>query len=70
MGRTRINSSNIAAAEYISEGKLLEIEFKSGRTYRYRGVPLDLFCGMLQAESQGAFFKSEIEGKFETEEVE
>lgn len=69
MARTPSNSSNLSAFEYVSEGKILVVDFKSGRTYRYHKVPLDLFTKLILSESQGKFFKAEIQGKFEQEEV-
>jgi len=43
---------------------MLEIEFRSGAIYRYRGVPTDVYDGLLAAPSKGRFFQSRIRGKF------
>lgn len=61
-----IASSTIKRAGYNETTSTLIVEFKSGGTYVYDGVSLDLHDKLMQAESPGAFFAKHIKGKFET----
>jgi hypothetical protein len=64
-----VQSSVMTAVEYNEEESALEITFTSGKTYRYRDVPLDIYIGLTDAESKGAFFNEQIKGAFEFVEV-
>lgn len=66
---TICQSSNIAAHGYDRDGQTLEIEFKSGSSYQYKGVTPDLYVKMQEAPSLGKFFQEHVRGKFETEKV-
>ena len=48
---------------------VLEVEFKNGWIYRYFDVGIDLYRGMLTADSVGSYFKTEIEPHVERERV-
>ena len=63
-------SSVIAAVHYDEEDSALDITFTGGKTYRYMHVPLEMYVGLMDAESQGAFFNKNIKGAFEFTEVE
>lgn len=65
--RKAMQSSTITSAGYLRGGGVLEIEFRSGAVYRYRGVPRDVFIAFSKAESKGRFFGSEIRGKYSFE---
>jgi len=59
-----LNSSAISWIEY-NEGNLtLEISFRSGRTYKLRGVPYEHYAGLLHAASPGRYFNSYLRGKY------
>jgi hypothetical protein len=62
-------SSVIAAVYYDEEESALDITFTGGKTYRYKGVPLEIYVGLMEAESQGTFFNQKIKGAFEFTEV-
>ena len=64
MDRIPVDSSNLASVGYDQESGTLEIEFHSGRVYRYTGVPRYLYEGLMQAPSKGRFFNSEIKPLF------
>jgi hypothetical protein len=55
-------SSSIAAAGYDPETQTLDIEFTSGQSYTYPGVPQDVYDGLMSADSPGKFFHSNIKG--------
>lgn len=59
-----IDSSNLKRAQYDTETKLLEVEFKTGATYEYEEVPHTIFTRMRMSESQGKYFNTEISKKF------
>ena len=70
MLRRPVRSSNVASVawEATPDGEgVLEIEFRSGHTYRYDGVPQSLYQEMLGANSVGRFFITRIQGQFEEE---
>lgn len=49
-------SSNLSAIAYDETGKILGVRFTHGGEYRYRGVPLSVFQGLLGAASKGRYF--------------
>lgn len=59
-----VASSNLSAVGYDEESKTLRVEFNSGSTYEYRGVPKRTFDDLLGAESIGSFFHSHIRSDF------
>jgi hypothetical protein len=59
-------SSMLSAGRYDIELCMLELRFRSGGVYEYKAVPQTFWWGIRQAQSPGRFFKSHIEGKFET----
>jgi hypothetical protein len=69
---TRLGSSAISAAEWCGlpggSGTLL-ITFTNGRTYSYSGVPLSTYQSLVSASSAGAFFNSNIRGRFPNHEL-
>lgn len=42
----------------------LEIEFMSGRRYRYLDVPAAIYRALLNSASKGAFFNARIRNRF------
>jgi hypothetical protein len=55
--------------QYDDETGELDITFTSGKTYRYRHVPLDIYDGLLEAPSKGTFFNNNIKDAFAVSEV-
>ncbi len=55
MDRTPIASSSLAAVGYSQEHGVLEVEFRSGRVYRYFAVPAKVYEGLMKADSKGAY---------------
>jgi hypothetical protein len=65
MQRKPLTSKMIVSAGFDAEARVLEIEFRGGEIYEYRGdVSEFLFRRLLAAPSPGKFFHDEIEGKF------
>jgi hypothetical protein len=57
-------SSSIAAFAYEADGMTLFVRFKTGRTYRYSGVPASVFGAFCRADSKGTYFNSQIQGRY------
>lgn len=47
------------------EGDVLEVEMKSGKVYRYRGVSPAAHADLISATSVGKHFGAHVRGKFE-----
>lgn len=57
-------SSSIAAFAYLSQEMYLYVRFKNGISYRYSGVPMNIYSAFTRASSKGAFFNAQIQGNF------
>jgi hypothetical protein len=64
MEMQKVSSSQINAIGYDAEERTLRVEFNSGTSYVYTGVPPETFAAMLASESVGKFLAAEIKGKF------
>ena len=64
MFREPVASSSIASMGYDPGRSVLEVEFHSGAVYRYYSVPRDVFSGLRQASSKGAFLNRRIRDRF------
>ena len=58
------DSSSIAAFAYEAEDMTLYVRFKHGRTYRFTGVPSSVFDDFADAESKGAYFNAQVQGRY------
>ena len=58
MRRNPIESSNLASIGY--EAGILECEFHDGSVYRYYGVPMEIYVGLMQADSAGGYLHSQV----------
>ena len=52
----KLKSSTIESVAYQADHGILEIDFKSGSTYHYFGVPHYVYTEFVRAESPGGFF--------------
>jgi hypothetical protein len=59
---TLVDSSALAAVAF--DRCALTIRFRSGKVYRYIGVPAPLYQQLLTAESKGSFFNAHIRDAF------
>jgi hypothetical protein len=55
--------------DYDEADDALDITFNSGKTYRYADVPLEIYLGLLDAESKGEYFNDTIKDAFACTEV-
>ena len=53
---TDVNSSHIVRVAYVAETHRLGIEFRSGAFFAYEDVPLDVYYGLIGAQSVGQYF--------------
>ena len=53
-------SSNISAAGYDKDKKILQIQFSNGATYTYTDVPLAMYEGIFTADSAGKYVREFI----------
>ncbi|MFI4971046.1 MAG: KTSC domain-containing protein [Hyphomicrobiales bacterium] len=58
--RLSVRSSNLRSVGYDATNSTLEIQFKSGATYQYFGVPITAYQGLMTAASHGAYFDRRI----------
>jgi lysyl-tRNA synthetase class 2 len=57
-------SSVIHRFDYDERDRRLDVEFVSGRRYRYHGVPARIVAAFRSATSKGAFFNRRIRDRF------
>jgi lysyl-tRNA synthetase class 2 len=57
-------STVIRAFRYHAATRELDVEFTSGRCYRYLGVPAEIAVAMRAAFSKGSYFNRHIRDKF------
>jgi hypothetical protein len=57
-------SSSVAAFAYEAEDMTLFVRFKTGRTYRYSGVPSSVYEDFADADSKGTFFNAQVQGRY------
>jgi hypothetical protein len=55
-----LTSSNLRRCSYDIETETLQIQFVSGKTYSYSGVPASVYNGLLEASSAGQYFNNNI----------
>lgn len=65
-----VESSNLAAARWsdnesiLTADHTLEVMFRDGSVYEYRGVPREVFDGLLKASSKGQYHWRNIRDRF------
>jgi hypothetical protein len=60
-----LTSSNLRRCSYDIETEVLQIQFTSGKTYSYSGVPASVYNGLLEASSAGQYFNNNIKGVYD-----
>lgn len=60
MDRISVVSSNLKSVGFDGDSQILEIEFRSGSVYRYRGVSRHVYEGLMSAASKGSYFDRHI----------
>ena len=62
-------SSIVESFLFSEKNETLEIKFKNGNEYLYRGVPKHTYDELLEAPSKGAYISREIKTKYEFEKL-
>ena len=57
-------STAIARGSYDTDTQTLELVFVSGRDYTFENVPEHIWDGLCAARSAGAYFASQIKGRY------
>lgn len=70
MERVTVSSSSLSSVGYDSDGRLLEVEFRSGAIYAYRNVPLWAYEALMTARSKGRHFDARIRDRYPFERIE
>jgi len=66
-GPVAVDSSEALNSYYYEKGRQeLTIEFANGQSYRYAAVPEDVYYGLTQAESKGAYYNQAIRDRFKS----
>lgn len=60
MRRTYVQSSNLYSVGYDPASMTMEIEFRDGSVYRYFRVPVNVYAGLMAADSKGSYFYAVI----------
>lgn len=66
MLRQVVTSQIIHSVGYDAATESLEVQFQNGWVYRYDDVPVEIYRGLMSAESHGRFLKRKIVDKFVT----
>jgi KTSC domain len=61
---TPVCSTTVAAVGYSPARRWLDLRYVKGVTYRYLGVPADVYEALLSARSIGSFVNRDIKGKY------
>ena len=56
----RVQSSNIAAVGYRLATETLIVEFRGGSSYSYSPVPVEVYDGLMIAESKGSYLARHV----------
>lgn len=59
-----VTSSNVSAIGYDPDAKALHVQYKSGATYIYSGVPQASYDALKGASSVGTHLHAHIKGRF------
>jgi hypothetical protein len=62
--RVFVESACIASMAFSIEHNVLQLEYRSGLTYEYFGVPEALCRDLLSAQSKGLFVSRFVRGQF------
>lgn len=64
MQRLPLASSSLRSAGYDEASSELEIEFQSGRVYRFSGVPAGLYAWLIRSRGKGGLFNRLIRDRY------
>ena len=69
MERMPLESRAVASAGYDAESSTLEVEFSSGRVYRFSNVPAAVYDWLLRVPNKGVYVARNITGRYSYEDV-
>ena len=69
MQRTHVESTNLKSVGWEAKGRVLEVEFHTGRVYQYQDVPHEVYRALKDAPSIGVFFNTTIRPYYKCQEV-
>lgn len=69
MKTTPVKSSYIESVGYDSLKETLEVEFKGGKRHVYANVSSVTYNELMKSDSIGAYFRSHIIGKHQSEQI-
>lgn len=69
MDRTPVSSSNLSSVGYDPSSQILEVAFRTGRLYRYLGVPLHEHQALMSAGSHGSYLAHFIKPRYRCQKV-
>ncbi len=64
-----VQSEMLIEAGYDRKSRILQVTFRTGETYRYKGVPSSEYDGLMNAESKGKYMHRYIIGHYDYERV-
>ena len=64
-----VQSEMLIAAGYDRRSRILEVIFRTGGTYRYKGVPSSEYDALMSADSKGKYMHRNIIGHYPCERV-
>jgi hypothetical protein len=64
-----VESAMVLGVRYDEARFELEVIFRTGEKYRYQNVPLFVYEGLMNAESQGQYMRKHIMGRYDFERV-
>ncbi|MBN1687590.1 MAG: KTSC domain-containing protein [Candidatus Omnitrophica bacterium] len=69
MERKAVHSRDIAIVGFDPGTSILEIAFRSGGVYHYKGVTEGIYQDFMSAPSKGTFFQEKIRGKYASKKI-
>ncbi len=60
-----LSGTALSSATYFPDREQMTVEFRSGGSYRFCGVSLEVFEGLKDAGSVGQYFNANIRGQYD-----
>jgi len=64
-----VDSSMLYAVGYDEEKEIMEAVYLKGGIWRYRGVPKEIYDGLIRSRSLGNYMRSEIIDCYDSEQI-
>ncbi len=64
MTRKPLSSGKLKSAGYDESSRVMEIEFKNGDVFEYKGVSRELYRQLMVSPSPSSFFEDKIDEQF------